>query len=42
MTVRQKLDMVLESKVFQKVKLEKNVFNKKCASKLIFLNYLKI
>ena len=36
--VRQKLSMILENKVVQKVKLEKNVLNKKWSPKLIFLN----
>ena len=36
--VRQKLDMILENKVVQKLKLEKNVFYKKWSPKLIFLN----
>ena len=38
MTVRQKLGMILENKVVQKLTLEKNVFNKKWSPKLIFLN----
>ena len=38
MTVRQKLDLILENKVVQKLRLEKNVFNKKWSQKLIFLN----
>ena len=37
MPVCQKLGMVLENKVVQKLKLEKNVFYKKCSPKLIFL-----
>ena len=37
-TVRQKLGMILENKVVQKSKLEKNVFYKKWSPKLIFLN----
>ena len=37
---RQKLDMILENKVVQKLKLEKNVFYKKWSPKLIFLNDL--
>ena len=37
-TVRQKLGMVLENKVVQKLKLEKYVFYKKWSPKLIFLN----
>jgi hypothetical protein len=36
--VRQKLGMILENKVVQKLKLEKNVFNTKWSPKLIFLN----
>ena len=37
--VRQKLDMTLENKVVQKLKLEKNVFfTKKWSPKLVFLN----
>ena len=35
---RQKLGMVLENKVVQKLKLEKKVFYKKWSPKLIFLN----
>ena len=38
MPVRQKLGMVLENKVVQKLKLEKKVFYKKWSPKLIFLN----
>ena len=38
MTARQKLGMILENKVVQKLKLEKNVFYKKWSPKLIFLN----
>ena len=34
----QKLGLILESKVVQKLSLEKNGFNKKCSPKLIFLN----
>jgi len=33
-----KLDMILVNKVVQKLKLERNIFNKKWLSKLIFLN----
>ena len=33
-----KLGMILENKVVQKLKLEKNVFYKKSSPKLIFLN----
>ena len=36
--VRQKLSMILENKVVQKLKLEKNVFYKKWSPKLIVLN----
>ena len=36
--VYQKLGMILESKVVQKLRLEKNVFNKNWSPKLIFLN----
>ena len=36
--VRQKLGMILENKVVQKLKLEKNVFYKKLSPKLIILN----
>jgi hypothetical protein len=36
--VRQKLCMILENKVVQKLKLEKIVFYKKWSPKLIFLN----
>jgi len=36
--VRQKLGMILEDKVVQKLKLEKNVFYKKWSPKWIFLN----
>ena len=35
--VRQKLGMILENKVVQKLKLEKNLFYKKWSPKLIFL-----
>ena len=35
--VRQKLGMILENKVVQKLKLEKNVLYKKWSPKLIFL-----
>ena len=38
MPVRQKLGMVLENKVVQKLELEKKVFFKKWSPKLIFLN----
>jgi hypothetical protein len=36
--VHQKLDMMLENKVVQKLKLEKKICTKKWSSKLIFLN----
>ena len=36
--VRQKLGMILENKVVQKLELEKKVFLKKWSPKLIFLN----
>ena len=36
--VLQNFGMILENKVVQKLKLEKNVFYKKCSPKLIFLN----
>ena len=38
MSVRQKLGVILVSKVVQKLSLEKNVFNEKLSPKLIFLN----
>ena len=38
MGVRQKLGMILENKVVQKLKLEKNVCYKKWSPKLIFIN----
>jgi len=37
-SVRQKLGIILENKVVQKLELEKIVFCKKWSSKLIFLN----
>ena len=37
MTVCQKLGVILESKVVQKLSLEKKVFTKKWSPKLIFL-----
>ena len=40
--VRQKLGMILENKVVQKLKLEKKVLNKKWSLKLIFINEKKI
>ena len=36
--VRQKLGMILENKVVQKLKLEKNVFYKEWSPKWIFFN----
>jgi hypothetical protein len=38
MSVHQKLGIILESKVVQKLNLEKNVFTKKWSPTLIFLN----
>ena len=38
MSVHQKLGIILESRVIQKLSLEKNVFTKKWSPKLIFLN----
>ena len=38
MAVRQKLGMILENKVVQKLKLEKKFFYKKGSPKVIFLN----
>ena len=38
MSVRQKLGVILVSKVVQKLSLEKNVFNEKWSPKLIFLD----
>ena len=38
MSVHQKLGIILESKVVQKLSLEKNDFTKKWSPKLIFLN----
>ena len=38
MSVHQKLGMILENKVVQKLNLEKNDFAKKLSPKLIFLN----
>ena len=40
MSVRQKLGATLESKVVQKLGLEKKVFTKKWSSKLIFLDQI--
>ena len=37
MSVHQKLDIILENKVVQKLSLEKNVYTKKWSPKLIFL-----
>ena len=34
----QKLNVILENKVVQKLKFSKNVNNKKCAPKIIFLD----
>jgi hypothetical protein len=38
MSVHQKLGVILESKVVQKLSLEKQVFTKKWSPKLIFLD----
>ena len=38
MSVHQKLDIILENKVVQKLTIEKNVFSKRWSPKLIFLN----
>ena len=38
MTLCQKLDIILENKVVQKLKLENNVFTTNWSPKLIFLN----
>ena len=38
----QKLNIILGSKVIQKLMLSKNVNNEKCAPKLIFINEKKI
>ena len=38
MSVHQKLGIILESKVVQKLNLKKNNFTEKCSPKLIFLN----
>ena len=38
MSVHQKLSIILENKVVQKLSLEKNIFNKKWSPKLIFLD----
>ena len=42
MTAHQKLGTILENKVFQRLKLSKHDFNKKCASKSIVLIEKKI
>ena len=42
MTVCQKLGVILEGKVVQKLSLEKKVFNRKWSSKLIFLDYFSL
>ena len=39
--VRQKLGMILENKMVQKLKLEKKIFYKKQSPKLIFINEKK-
>ena len=36
--VHQKMGMILENKMVQKLKIEKKVFHKKLSAKLIFLN----
>ena len=38
MSVHQKLSIILENKLVQKLSLEKNVVNKKWSPELIFLN----
>ena len=38
MSVRQELGVILESKLVQKLSLEKKVFNKQWSPKLIFLD----
>ena len=38
MSAHQKLGIILESKMVQKLSLEKNVFNKKWSPKLIYLD----
>ena len=38
MSVHQKLGIILENKVVQKLSLEKNVFTKKWSPKLILIN----
>ena len=38
--VHQKLGMILENKMVQKLRLEKKVFNKKWSPKLIFLDQI--
>ena len=42
MSVHQKLGVILEGKVVQKLSLEKKVFNRKWSSKLIFLDYFSL
>ena len=42
MTVRQKMDIIFENEVVQKLKLENNAFTKKWSPKLMFLNEKKI
>ena len=41
MTVRQKLDIILENKIVQKLELENNGFSKKWSPKLIFFKKSK-
>ena len=41
MPVRQKLGMILEHKVVQKLELEKKVFYKKISPELLFINEKK-
>ena len=41
MSVHQKLGMILENKVVQKLKFPKNVINKRCAPKIKFFNEKK-
>ena len=42
MSVHQKFGIISESKVVQKLSLEKNYFNKKWSPKLVFLDEKKI
>ena len=42
MSVHQKLGVILEGKVVQKLSLEKKVFNRKWSSKLIILDYFSL